>query len=135
MDLIKETPEELENNRLIISNTGLIINSIGGTCSGLNFKNEAGESEESWIRTAQMTSTPKKGYEDKSDFKKSLTPLTDSLPFSESDRVDWSSTETKESSSSTSTPSYFSRDPELLDSSSTGSRKSSSSTLTEDYLG
>ncbi|VDL18977.1 unnamed protein product [Hymenolepis diminuta] len=82
-----------------------------------------------------MTSTPKKGYEDKSDFKKSLTPLTDSLPFSESDRVDWSSTETKESSSSTSTPSYFSRDPELLDSSSTGSRKSSSSTLTEDYLG
>lgn len=81
-----------------------------------------------------MTSTPKKGYKDKSDFKKSLTPITDSLPLSDSVGLDWSSTETKESSSSTSTPSYFSSDSELLDSSSTGSRKSSNSTLTEDYL-
>lgn len=38
MNLIKETPEELENNRLIISNTELLINSIGGICSDLNFK-------------------------------------------------------------------------------------------------
>ncbi|KAM3173842.1 hypothetical protein ACTXT7_011756 [Hymenolepis weldensis] len=123
--LIKETPGELEDTQLIISNTELIINSMDGICSDLNCKNDIEESEEDWLRSAQMTSTPKKGYKDNSDF---------NLGLSDSEEQDWSSAETQDSSSSTSTPSYFSSDSECLDSSSTESTGSSSSTLTEGHF-